>query len=174
MRLLLSITAFLSSSVVAAAGMTPTYHPRDFCLIGAEAGLPTRPFNYRTGGCSSNYVDISTKPGKGGMVNNIAFYSMSREDAIDKLMRVSLILNVNNPADTAASREILIKAATITARRILGVEPAGMAAAIRAGNSSAWTGLNWRTEVVYRNWPTGIGHDISVRFMPTGSDIHQQ
>lgn len=173
MKLFFSVFLLIVSALVAAEEMTPLSHPRDFCFIGAEAGLPARPFNYRTGSCASNYVDVGVKPGKGGMLNNLAFYSMSRQESVEKLMRVSLILNVNNPSETAASREVLVKAATIAARKVLGAEPAGMAAAIRAGKSSAWTGVKWRTEVVYQNWPTGLGHDISVRFIPAGSDIHQ-
>lgn len=153
-----------------AAGLSPTGNPSDYCSIGAEAGLPTRPFNSSTGTCASNYIDVGKALGRGGMVNNLAFYSMSDVGQPNKLQRVSMILNVNNPLESNASREVLVKAASIVSKRILGTEPTGLAAAIRAGKNSAWTNKDWRTEVLYRDWPTGIGHDISVRFIPVGTN----
>lgn len=156
-----------------AQGMSPQWHPRDFCSIGAETGLPARPFNPMTGGCASNYVDVGTQPGTGGMVNNLAFYSMGRNSDSSKLMRVSFILNVNNAAESAASREALVKVAVIASRKILGGERPGLAEAIRAGSNSAWTNAMWRTEVTYENWPANRGHTIAVRFIPTGTEIHQ-
>jgi hypothetical protein len=103
------------------------------------------------------------------MLNNLAFYSMSSIELPNRLQRVSLILNINNVAETKVSREVLVKAASAASKRILGAEPAGFSAAIRAGKNSAWTDSEWRTEVVYHDWPTGLGHDISVRFIPIGT-----
>lgn len=158
----------------AAQGLSPTHYPRDYCFLGAAAGLPTRPFNNSTGTCGSNYVDVGKTPGRNGMFNNLAFYSMGSIENRDDLQRVSMILNVNNVADTKTAREALVKSAAIISKKILGAEPAGLAAAIRGGQNAAWTTELWRAEVAYRNWPSGLGHDISVRFIPTSAQRQQQ
>lgn len=161
----ISLLIFATKSAFS-AGIPPTWHPRDYCSIGAEVGYTTRPFN-AMGVCASNMVDIGKTPGRNGMLNNLAFYSVSDTVQPTKLQRVSLILNVNNAAETIAAREYLVRAATAVSKKILGAEPAGFASAIRAGNRAAWTNSEWRTEVVYTDWPTKLGHDISVRFIAT-------
>lgn len=165
------VLALITATIdAAAAGLSSVGHPREYCSIGAEVGYPTRPYNSSTGTCASNYTDVGKTPGRNGMLNNLAFYSMSNIEQPNRLQRVSLILNVNNAAETNVSREALVKAAGAASKKILGGEPAGFAVAIRAGKNSVWTGADWRTEVVYRDWPTGLGHDISVRFIPTGTN----
>lgn len=164
-----ALALITATADAAASGLSSAGHPREYCSIGAEIGYPARPYNFSTGACASNYTDVGKTLGRNGMLNNLAFYSMSSIEQPNRLQRVSLILNINNVAETNVSREVLVKAASTASKRILGAEPAGFSAAIRAGKNSAWTDSEWRTEVVYRDWPTGLGHDISVRFIPTGT-----
>ena len=165
------IALTLAAANASAAGLPSTLDPREYCAIGAEIGYPTRPYNDSTGGCASEMVAIGAESDGGGLANNLAFYSTSQIHAGQpkKLERVSLILNVNNAAETARARNELIRAATAASKRLLGAVPAGFVAAIKEGKTATWKNAQWRSDVIYSSWPNGRGHDISVRFTPAGA-----
>ncbi|RSZ58527.1 hypothetical protein HF313_07145 [Massilia atriviolacea] len=154
-RTLLTAWCAVVASASSAQGMSPARHPRDYCFLGAEAKLPSRPFNKSTGACASNMIDICKTPGRG-------------------LWRVSLILNVNNAAETKEARAALLTSAAIISKKIVGADQAGLAAAIRKGKNAAWTTSRWRTEGMYDEWSTGLGHDIAVRFTPIDGQKNTQ
>lgn len=160
------IAAFSS---VCAAPLSPSAHPKTFCELSKNLGYPSRGYNPNSGGCASNMIDVTPTPGRNGLRNNLAFYSMGEVDNPVKLMRVSLILNVNNPREKAKAHAELARVAGVVATKILGVEPKGLQNAIRSATSRRWESGEWTTEVKYSVWSTGLGHDISVYFRPSGS-----
>jgi hypothetical protein len=168
MKALLTIALTIIAGDASAAGLPSTLHPRHYCALGAAIGYPTRPYNESTGGCASDQVDIGSKPGSAGMVNNLAFYSRSYGYAGQptKLERVSMILNVNNTTEATAARMELIRVASAVSKNLLGSVPVGLAAAITKGKTATWTNAEWRTDVIYSNWNNGRGYDISIRFTP--------
>lgn len=153
-----------------AAPLLPSAHPKTFCELARDLGYPSRGYNPATGGCASNMTDVTSNAGRNGLANNLAFYSMGEFDNPAKLMRVSLILNVNNIDERAQAHAELARVAGVVATRILGVEPQNLKNTIRQGSSGEWALSEWTTEVKYSIWPTGHGHDISVHFRPKHGD----
>ncbi|MBA5690639.1 hypothetical protein [Rugamonas apoptosis] len=96
-RILACMVLLLCGAGAQAAGMSSNHHPKDYCGLGAEVGLPSS--SYTNGVCGSKYVDVGSAPGANGLINNLSFYSMGDFDNPTTLKHVSFILNVNNPAD---------------------------------------------------------------------------
>lgn len=156
-------------STAQSAPLLPSAHPKTFCELAANLGYPSRGYNPNTGGCASNMTDVTPTPGRSGLTNNLAFYSMGEVDSPAKLMRVSLILNVNNVREKAKAHAELARVAGAISTKILGAEPQGLQDAIHQGVSRKWVSGEWATEVKYSVWPTDLGHDISVYFRPSGN-----
>jgi hypothetical protein len=167
------LTAFVccivTFSSAYAAPLSTSAHPKTFCDLAKDFGYPSRGYNPNTGGCASNMTGVTPTAGKNGLANNLAFYSMSEVDSPEKLMRVSLILNVNNVREKAKAHAELVRVAGAISTKILGTEPQGLQNAIRQGVSRKWVSGEWTTEVKYSVWPTGLGHDISVYFRSSGN-----
>lgn len=168
-RLVMLFCCAVAFSTAKAAPLLPSAHPKTFCELAANLGYPSRGYNPNTGGCASNMTDVTPTSGRNGLANNLAFYSMGEVDSPAKLMRVSLILNVNNVREKAKAHAELARVAGAISTKILGAEPQGLQNAIRQGASRKWVSGEWATEVKYSVWPTGLGHDISVYFRPSGN-----
>lgn len=173
MKLLLAstllISALLTPAIGTAAPLSANAHPRTFCDLAKDLGYPSRGYKDSTGGCASNMIEVTATPGKGGLRNNLAFYSMGEYDSPSKLQRVSLILNVNNTNEKAPAQAELARVSTAIAKRIVGQAPADMNDVLLKGKSKTWSVGEWAIEVKTTVWPTGLGQDTTVYFRPAAS-----
>ena len=166
-RLALGLWAAAQGTGALAAGLAANQHPKEYCELAAEAGYPSRGYKAHTGGCSSAMRELSAQEGRNGMANNLAFYAMGTVGQPSKLQRVSLILNVNNEAQTRPARRELSRVSQAVALKLLGQVPPGLEAAVLEGKSRQLGRISgWSVEVVSTPWPTKLGHDINVRFLP--------
>ena len=149
-----------------AAPLSPMAHPRTFCELAADAGYPSRGFKEHAGTCASNMADVTPTPGRNGLKNNLAFYSMGHTGNTSKLLRVSLILNVNNVREKAKAHSELARVAKSVAAKLLGEVPPQLGAVVESAGSKTWFSGSWALEVKSNVWPTGLGHDITVYFRP--------
>lgn len=153
-------------AVAQRAPLSPVSHPRTFCELAADLGYPSRGYKDRTGGCASNMTEVTPNPGRNGLNNNLAFYSMGEVDRPVKLQRVSLILNVNNTREKAKAQAELARVATSVATKILGKPLVEITSVIHQGGSRKWDSGAWTVEVKTEVWPTGLGQDTTVYFRP--------
>jgi hypothetical protein len=156
----------VATGTVHAVPMSPKSHPSEFCELAAELGYPSRGFKEHTGACASNMTDVSRSPGRNGLNNNLAFYSMGMPNNSKRLQRVSLILNVNNVRDKTKAHSELARVARSVATKILGEESPQLGQVIQSAGSKAWQVGQWSVEVKTDAWTTGLGYDISVYFRP--------
>lgn len=161
---LFALAVFSPSWAVAA--LSSKELPQSYCSLGKEIGYPTRPYNNVTVGCASNMVDLTGGPGRNGMRNNLAFYVMGDYDNPRQLMRISLILNVNNEKAKAAGHAEVARVAGRLAVLLDGDEKKKVERMILAGKKGVIKGDSWRTEIKIEKWPTGLGHDVTVYFHP--------
>lgn len=152
--------------VTAQAAMSTKSHPKTFCDLASELGYPSRGFKDSTGGCASNMIDVTSTAGSNGLKNNLAFYASSEFDDIAKLMRVSMILNVNYTGEKKAAAAELARVAGAVAVKILGSEPQGFKAVIQKAGTQKWRSGEWIAMVETTRWPTGLGFDTKVSFKP--------
>jgi len=150
----------------AAGGMPSTLHPRAYCDLAAPVGYPSRGFNPQSGGCASNQVPVTPKPGPSGLENNLAYYSSGKTDDSSKLSRIAIILNVNNPREKVLAQGELARVADAIATALLGSAPPDLAKTIKAAGSKSWQAERWSIEVKTEVWRTGLGQDTSVFFKP--------
>ena len=148
------------------AVLSPTAHPRTFCEVAADLGYPSRGYQDHTGVCGSKMTDVTPTPGRNGLTNNLAFYSMAKLSTPGKLQRVSLILNVNNTREKTRAQEELARVADGVATKLLGKTPAELSTVIKQAGSKRWTLGVWTVEVKSEVWPTGLGQDTTVYFRP--------
>jgi len=149
-----------------ASQMSPSAHPRTFCELAASAGYPSRGFNAETGGCGSNMKEVTPNAGRNGLTNNLAYYARANSTLPSKLHRVSLILNVNNTLEQAKAHAELLRLANTVGAKIVGATPPDLAAVVVALRSNSWDVGQWSIQVKSEKWPTGLGYDISVFFVP--------
>lgn len=157
-----------SAVSVHAAGLDPKQSPSAFCDLASDLDYVTRPFNPKTGSCATEMRDVTPTPGKNGLQNNLAYYVMGQLDAPTQLERISLILNINNDTESAKAHAELERVAVPVAKRLLGEEPKGFAAAVKAGKAQSWTSAGWHVQVVPTQRPAKQGRDVSVQFTPAG------
>jgi len=151
-----------------AAGLDPRQSPSAFCDLASDLDYVTRPFNQKTGSCATEMRDVTPTPGKNGLQNNLAYYVMGKLDAPTQLERISLILNVNHDGESAKAHAELERVAVPVAKRLLGEEPKGFAAAVKAGKAQSWQSGPWRVQVVPSPKAAKQGRDVSVEFTPAG------
>jgi hypothetical protein len=142
-------------------------HPKVYCELAANVGYPSRGYKAATGGCASNYIDVTHAPGPNGLPNNLAFYSTGQDKNPTRLERISLILNVNNSRETTEAHSELARVANSVAAQLMPSIPKELRRTILQGQSSSWATGPWTTEVLTTTWPTGLGHDVTVHFRPT-------
>jgi len=147
-----------------AAPMSPTAHTRTFCDLAIDLGYASRGYNVNTAGCASDMTPVTPTPGRNGLRNNLAFYSMSTFEESGRLMQVSLILNVNNTHEQVAAHAELARVASGVATKLLGKVPDGLEKAIQGPTIGSWISGEWLVEVRHDTWRTGLGHDITVYF----------
>jgi hypothetical protein len=165
---LLAMMCFLPIALITeAAPLLPSSHPSKFCDLAVDLGYPSRGYKTATGGCASNQMPIGAE-GLYEIENNLAFYVMGDFDDPTKLMRVSLILNVNNRKEEAAARAELRRVATALSRKITGAVPQGFEKAILNPTSKQWNAGDWMVEVKHTVWPKGRGYDLTIYFRPIG------
>lgn len=165
----LVLTALTTPAIAAAASLSPKSHPKTFCDLAKDLGYPSRGYKESTGGCASNMIEVTSTPGKGGLRNNLAFYSMGEYDSPSKLQRVSLILNVNNPAEKAPAQAELARVAVALAKKIAGQAPADLNDIILKAKSKTWPTGEWAIDVKTTVWPTGLGQDTTIYFRPAAN-----
>ncbi|WP_146219458.1 hypothetical protein [Sphaerotilus hippei] len=141
-------------------------HPKVFCEMAADLGYPSRGYKERTGGCASDMVDVTPAPGRSGLKNNLAFYSMGAFDEPSRLQRVSLILNVNNVNQKSMALAELVRVASSLSVKLVGIIPVGFAGVLGNAGSKTWSVGEWTVEVKSSVWPTGQGQDTTVYFRP--------
>ena len=152
---------------MAQAPLLPSAHTRTFCALAADLGYPSRGYKLHTGGCASDMKDVTPVAGSNGLNNNLAFYAMGDINKPEKLKRVSLILNINNPKEQTKAQAELSRVAIGVARKIIGKEPADLDAVIRNSSSKKWISGKWSIEIKTTKWPTGKGQDTTVHFRPS-------
>lgn len=161
-----AVLSFVSLTHAQTRRLAPTAHPSTFCELAADLGYPSRGYKAHTGSCGSNMIEVTPTPGKNGLNNTLAFYAMGASSDPSKLMRVSLILNVNNTREKSQAQAELARVATGVATKIVGVEPPGFEAVIRQAGSKKWAAGEWTIEIKSDVWPTGLGQDTAVYFWP--------
>lgn len=168
-RALLGCSALFIAGAVWSAGLSPNQHPRSFCGLAADLGYQSRGYKEATGGCSSPMLDVTPTPGRNGLQNNLAFYSMGDVSSPAKLDRVSLILNVNNVKEKAKAQEELARVATGVSSKLLPQVPADLREVILRAGSKSWAVGAWSVVVKTSVWPTGLGQDTYVYFRPVAN-----
>jgi hypothetical protein len=148
-----------------AAQLLPTAHPKTYCELAAGLGYPSRGYNKSTGGCASNMKPIGGA-GPNGLENNLAYYVMGEFSNPSRLMRLSLILNINNSTEKASAHAELARVASGLARKVLGSIPKGFEQSILMPASQQWSQGDWQLEVKHSAWSTGLGYDITVYLRP--------
>lgn len=149
--------------------MSSKLHPMNYCDLAADVGYLTRGYKVQSapsGGCSSQYIDVTPKPGKNGLTNNLAYYVFGDVKDVSKLYRISLVLNVNNEVETGLANQELIRIAKTVSGKIFRADTIDLADAINTGKSETWTIGEWMVQVKHSVWPTGLGHDVAVYFFP--------
>ena len=87
-------------------------HPMNYCDLASDAGYSTRGYKEQSapsGGCSTQYIDVTSTLGKNGLTNNLAYYVFGDAKDQSKLYRISLVLNVNNEAEVSQAKRELIR-----------------------------------------------------------------
>lgn len=151
-----------------AQGMAPNLHPESFCPLGAKMGMPTGAFSkVDFPGCSSQPKPVTLNPGRAGLKNTLAFYSLSQPDKVQQLDYLSLMLNVNNPEEAKGAYAALLPAATTLSTAVLGMIPKGLEQAVMAGQSKIWKTSRWRAELRRKEFsPASNGHQLTYRLYP--------
>jgi hypothetical protein len=161
---LATIALTILATTTATAAMPSNLHPREYCSIATDVGLPAkRAFSASTLGCSSAYRELSAA--SPGLSNNVAFYVSANGDPL-ALKRLSLQLNVNNPRAATSAHAELTQATASLARTLLGKEFPELLRAVKQGKAYRMQDTQWRVEVEREAWPTGRGYEINVRFYP--------
>lgn len=149
--LLLSVQSFAELAITS---------PSQACALLTGAGLAGRawkaqgPDDY---GCSSGYREIANAS---PLPNNLAYFV---EGSAAASTQVSLVLNCNQPAASAAAAKVLLSASSILAQQALGAElPRHIITAIEKGEPAVASAGSGSIEVRRDNWPMGTGYEIHV------------
>ncbi|CAN7711712.1 hypothetical protein [Variovorax paradoxus] len=163
MTLVTAALAAMLPCMAVAQGLKPNQPPKDFCPLGQKIGLPTG--RVSEDGCSSAPYVASPTPGRNGLNNTLAFYSLSEPGKETELLYISLMLNVNNPAEAEIANKMLVTAAEGLAGQVLGKVPPGLVEATRKSRNGTWKSGGWNVEVNRKEWNTSSGgHQVTVRF----------
>jgi hypothetical protein len=156
----------VESSPDAVTLMSSKLHPMSYCDLAADVGYSTRGYKAQSGGCSTQYIDVTTAAGKNGLANNLAYYVLSGDKSEAELYRISLVLNVNNEADSYQAKQEMVRIAKSVFVKIFLTETTRLTDAINTGKSETWTLGEWLVQVKHSSWPSGLGHDVTVNFLP--------
>ena len=134
-------------------------------MLFRSIGLPAGRF--LEDGCSSAPYIASPTPGRNRLNNTLTFHSLGEPGKEAELLYVSLMLNVNNPAEAEIANRMLVTAAEGLAGQLLGKVPPGLVEATRKSRNGTWKSGGWNVEVNRKEWNTSSGgHQVTVRFRP--------
>ena len=105
--------------------------------------------------CSSPYKDIGQSDLR--LANNLAYYVTGGADVADT---VKLVLNYNQPANSAPATKQLVAASKTLSLKATGSDlPPTILSALSAGRSAVEVSGAFQHEVKREDWPTGRGYE---------------
>jgi hypothetical protein len=138
--------------------------PNAACNYLATIGLRTTTYRQQADGsfrCITPHIDIGTIAGTNGALNNIVYYAVGQEQAIDSLQ---LVISVNNPNEATAIHRRLKDVANALAKKLSAVLPAAIEQSIAVG-SNANSVIDKRAVAVVRtNRSADNGYEVKVIF----------
>ena len=163
----LALTAIASSA--ATSPVPPSLHPRAYCALAKDGGLPARaPYSEASGSCTSERVRVTATPGPNGL-HNVVFYSvLGAADNPRLLGRLSLVLNVNNTKEATAATKQYAKHVEQLVTRLVGTAiPADLVSAAQQGRPKTWQLDGWRIELAREDFDNKNGYTLFVRLAPS-------
>ena len=171
LKTVLIINLLAACNLSHAEQLSPNAHPKTYCDLAISLGYPSRGYKETTGGCASNMKLVGSEGLSYGDENNLAFYVMSETDNPKNLLRITLILNVNNVTERNIANAELARVATGLYKKILGSSNATLETAILKEKSQKWTDGKWRIEIKNDVWKNKKGYDTTIYFLPAEGKV---